>query len=320
MSKTTDTSLPAAGGAGEVTAEQLMDALLSATEDQRAEVLGLLGAPTPAKKAVAGNNKKTAIPAARKAAAAAPLPEPDEDGAPSAESYRLKEEDIDHAVCVGRILKDGKDRRWAPAVYREFQCGKATEEDCDLCKVCQNRLEKYAEDPKPADWTGRVTEEPPCWVHMLGTEWAETKKPKWLGVASTDSGSETSSTASSRASKAAEKEAAKRAKEEEKAAKAAEKEAAKAAKEAEKAAKAAEKEAAKKAKAAEKEAAKAAKGTKAKKAVAAAPALAVEELPAPAARPAEAAPAADLAAAISTLVAALSGDGKTVKITIELSS
>jgi hypothetical protein len=257
-----------------LTMERLMEVLRSATEDERLAVRELLGvaAAASAKKAVGGAGaKKSAIPAARKAAAAAPLPEPDEDGAPSAESYRLKEEDIDHAVCVGRILKGGKDRRWAPAIYREFQCGKAAEEECDLCKVCQARLEKYAEEPKPGDWTGRVTEEPPGWVHMLDTEWAEAKKPKWLGegaaAAASDSGSEVSGAASSSAasSKAAEKEAAKAAKAEEKAAKAAEKEAAKAAKEAEKATKAAEKEAAKAAKEAEK-ATKAAEKEAAKKA------------------------------------------------------
>jgi flagellar biosynthesis GTPase FlhF len=258
-----------------LTMERLMEVLRSATEDERLAVRELLGvSAAPAKKvAVAAGAKKSAIPAARKAAAAAPLPEPDEDGAPSAESYRLKEEDIDHAVCVGRILKGGKDRRWAPAIYREFQCAKATEEECDLCKVCQARLEKYAEEPKAGgDWNGRVTEEPHAGVHMLGTEWAEARKPKWLGegaaAAASDSGSEASSAAASSAaasSKAAEKEAAKAAKAEEKAAKAAEKEAAKASKEAEKAAKAAEKEAAKAAKEAEK-AAKAAEKEAAKKA------------------------------------------------------
>ena len=250
-----------------LTIEQLMAILRAATEEQRAEILGLLGAaPTPARKAVGGAGaKKTAVPAARKAAAAAPLPEPDEDGAPSAAAYRIKEEDIDHAVCVGRVLKGGEDKRWKPVIYREFQCGKATEEDCDLCKTCQARLEKFADDPKSGgDWNGRVTEEPHGGVHMLGTEWAEARKPRWLGegASASDTGSEASSAAASKVSKAAEKEAAKAAKEAEKAAKAAEKEAAKAAKEAEKAAKAAEKEAAKKAKEAEKEAAKAAKASK----------------------------------------------------------
>jgi hypothetical protein len=248
------------------TMEHMLATLRAATEEQLIALRDLLGvSAVPAKKVGAAVAKKTAVPAARKAAAAAPLPEPEEDGAPSAASYRLKEEDIDHAVCVGRILKGGKDRRWAPAVYREFQCGKASEEDCDLCKVCQNRLEKYADEPKPGDWTGRVTEDPPGWLHMLDTEWAEAKKPKWMGegaaATSSDSGSEASAAPSSSA--ASSKEAAKAAKEAEKASKAAEKEVAKAAKEAEKASKAAEKEAAKAAKAAEKavekEAAKAAK-------------------------------------------------------------
>ena len=209
------------------TMEHMLATLRAATEEQLIALRDLLGvSAVPAKKVGAAVAKKTAVPAARKAAAAAPLPEPEEDGAPSAASYRLKEEDIDHAVCVGRILKGGKDRRWAPAVYREFQCGKASEEDCDLCKVCQNRLEKYADEPKPGDWTGRVTEDPPGWLHMLDTEWAEAKKPKWMGegaaATSSDSGSEASAAPSSSA--ASSKEAAKAAKEAEKAAKAAEKE------------------------------------------------------------------------------------------------
>jgi hypothetical protein len=314
---------PSVVGDAEGRVERLLETLRSMTEEQRAEIVGLLGVAAPAKRAVGAKTvRASAVPAARKAAAAAPLPEPEEDGAPSAESYRIKEEDIDHAVCVGRILKGGKDKRWSPAVYREFQCGKATEDECDLCKTCQARLEKYAEDAKPGgDWTGRVTEEPPGWVHMLDTAWAEARKPKWQGegaaAAASDSGSEASAApsasaasaaassagsskkeaaAAAKAAKAAEKEAAKAAKEEEKAAKAAEKEAAKAAK-------AAEKEAAKAAKAAEKEAAKAAKeAEKAAKAAskpakkAAAPAVKKAAggagAPAPAAAPAKAAAAA----------------------------
>ena len=261
------------------TMEHMLATLRAATEEQRTEMLGLLGVPAvPAKKVGTAVAKKTSVPAARKAAAAAPLPEPDEDGAPSADSYRIKEEDIDHAVCVGRILKGGKDKRWAPAVYREFQCGKANEDDCDLCKVCQNRLEKFAEDPKSKnDWNGRVTEDPHAGVHMLDTEWAEARKPKWMGegaaaATSSDSGSEASaseSAASSKVSKAAEKEAAKATKEAEKVSKAAKKEAEKAEKaakkEAEKAEKAAKKEAEKAEKAAEKEAEKAAKAAEKEK-------------------------------------------------------
>lgn len=296
-----------------LTMELLMDVLRSATEEQRTEMLGLLGATAaPAKKAVGGAGaKKTAVPAARKAAVAAPLPEPDEDGAPSAAAYRIKEEDIDHAVCVGRVLKGGEDKRWKPVVYREFQCGKAMEEDCDLCKTCQGRLEKFADDPKSGgDWNGRVTEDPHAGVHMLDTEWAEARKPKWLGegASASDSGSEASSAAASsaasktaekeaaKAAKEAEKEAAKAKKEAEKAAKAAEKEAAKSAKEAEKAAKAAEKEAAKAAKEAEKaEKAAAKKAAPAKKA--AAPAVKKAAGGAGASTPAPAPAKADSAAA-----------------------
>lgn len=229
-----------------LTAAHLLEALRSATEEERTEFLGLLG--------VAASKKGAAVakPArVRKAASAAPLPEPDEDGAPSADAYRLKEEDIDHAVCVGRILKGGKDRRWSPAVYREFQCSKATEDECDLCKICQARLEKFAEDPKSGgDWNGRVTEEPHAGVHMLGTEWAEARKPKWLGEGAASAASDTGSEASEAVSAAASSK--KEAKEAEKKAKAEEKEAAKAKKEEEKKAKADAKQKAKE----EKEAAK----------------------------------------------------------------
>jgi hypothetical protein len=186
----------------EVSVKRLMESLRGMTEEQQAEIVGLLGvAATPAKRAAAAP-KKSAIPAARKVAAAAPLPEPDDVGAPSADAYRIKEDDIDHTVCVGRILKGGKDKRWKPTVYREFQCGRAAEEDCDLCKICQTNLEKYAEDLRPGAWCGRVTEEPLGWVHMLGTEWAETRKPRWLGEgAASDSGSELASAASATSSK-----------------------------------------------------------------------------------------------------------------------
>jgi hypothetical protein len=237
----------------------------------------------PAKKS-AGRPKKEPVPAAA-------LPEAGEDGAPDAAAYRLDPSAVDHSVCVAREMNEtdaSKDKRWKPAVYRELQCGKSVAEGSDLCAGCAARLAKYAADPKPGKWTGRVTEEPLEWVHMLGTKWAVEKTPKWLGAAggsaaasdaSSDSGSaeempaaapapKGAIAASKKAEKAAEKEAAK-------AAKVAEKEAAAAAKKAEKeaavAAKKAEKEAAASAKKAEKEAKKAEKPAKAKKA---APALA----------------------------------------------
>ena len=237
----------------------------------------------PVKAKSAGRPKKEPVPAAA-------LPEAGEDGAPDAAAYRLDPSAVDHSVCLGREMNEtdaSKDKRWKPAVYRELQCGKSVAEGSDLCAGCAARLAKYAADPKPGKWTGRVTEEPLEWVHMLGTKWAVEKTPKWLGAAASAAASDASSdsgsaeempaaapapkgaiAASKKAEKAAEKEAAK-------AAKVAEKEAAKAAKEAEKAAAAvaakAAKEAEKAAKKAEKEAKKAEKPAKAKKA---APALA----------------------------------------------
>ena len=175
---------------------------------------------------------------------------------PTEADYRLRPADIRLDVCVGRTLKGNEDKRWSPAIYRETQCGGKIEED-GLCTRCLKKAAKgaaaaAADAAVTPSWSGRVTEEPFRWQHMLGTAWAvhavQTGKLKWLG---SDSAS---------AIKAAEKEAAKAAA---KAAKAAEKEAAKAAA---KAAKAAEKEAAKEAAAAAK-AAKAAAKAEAKAAI-----------------------------------------------------
>jgi hypothetical protein len=101
-----------------------------------------------------------------------PLPE----GIPTAEDYRLTE--IDASVCVGRKLGE-KDMRFRPFVYREAQCGAALVEGSDLCSRCGKNETKYAAEPKPGAWTGRVVEDPLDWVHMLGTTWAEDKKPKF---------------------------------------------------------------------------------------------------------------------------------------------
>jgi hypothetical protein len=140
---------------GTLDVKDLLAALRVATEEQRRDILTALhtGIDAPA---VAG-------------------------GAPSADAYRLAEDSIDMSKCLGRKLRGGKDKRWKPAVYRESQCGAKVEGGCDLCTTCQRRMEKFVENPKPGDWHGRVTEAPPDWAHMLGTEWAETKKPKWLG-------------------------------------------------------------------------------------------------------------------------------------------
>ncbi len=217
-----------------------------------------------------GRVKKVAV-------ASAPLPEAAE-GAPDASAYRIPESEIKEGVCLGRRFKDteeSRDQRWSPNVYRELQCGAdPAEGEDDLCATCAARMALAAAVPTSKKWLGRVTEEPPEWCHMLGTEWAETKKPRWRGEGAADSGSEASSVSAASsggakpgrkpAQSAEEKEAAAAAKKAEKeaaaAAKKAEKEAVAAAKKAEKeAAAAAKKEAAAAAaaaKKAEKEAAK----------------------------------------------------------------
>jgi chemotaxis protein histidine kinase CheA len=192
-----------------------------------------------------------------------------DNGAPDASEYRIDQDSIDTSTCVGRQVMD-MDKRWSTAIIRERQCGKEIAED-GLCKVCAGRAEKYEE--KPGSWLGRVTEEPFDWCHMLGTAWAEKKKPVFNPSASapvSENGSDQEEMEVKEKKKPgrapkmteAEKEAAAEAKK-------AEKEAAKAAKEAEKAAaaeaKKAEKAAEKAKKEAEKEAKKAEKAPKAKK-------------------------------------------------------
>ena len=139
------------------------------------------------KKAVAKKEVAKKEPKAKKAPAeVAPLPETEDGSAPDASEYRLSEADIDHSVCIGRAKDD--DKRWSPIIFRERQCGKKLEEDSDLCKTCHTREEKYAESSSPKiGWMGRVTEEPLDWVHMLGTAWAEEKKPKFNGSGSSGS-------------------------------------------------------------------------------------------------------------------------------------
>jgi hypothetical protein len=215
------------------------------------------------------------------------VPAPADGSAPVASAYRLRPEEIDRTVCISRRISDAensRDRRWKPMIYRETQCGAAVLED-GLCKLCLKRRAAYR--GSVGVWHGILTEEPPSWMHMLGTSWAEERPPKWLGdvrssAASSDSASVDSapsavsavsgmSSAELRAALkvqlAIERESAKAAKEAEKAAKEpeklAQKEALKAQKEAEKAALKAQKEAEKAAlkarKDAEKEALKAQK-------------------------------------------------------------
>ena len=244
-------SAAAAGGGGcspslaGVTIDSIILALKTATPEQAAEILTALNrgmalytasVEPPVKKASAavGRPRKAA------AVAAAPLPEA-ADGAPDAAAYRMSAESIDTDKCVARVMNEtdaSKDKRWKPAVYREFQCGGSLVEGSDLCATCQKRFEAFTESGKPKNWNGRITEEPPSWTHMLGTAWAS--KCKW----DPDGASAASSVASSadlKASAAMEKKAA-----------AAEKKAAAEAKKAEAAAKKAAAAEAKKAAAAEK--------------------------------------------------------------------
>ena len=253
----------------------LIAALRAGTDAEITDILQALGIGAAkskkAEKAVAAAAEKPKKAAGRpKKAVAAPAALPEgEDGAPDASAYRLDAADIDESTCMARSLDGGEDKRWAPTVYREKQCGKDVVEGSDLCATCTARLARFAEDPKGmrSKWFARVTEEPPSFAHMLGTQWAADKPPKWRGSAeaasdtASDSGSEKQMSVASAPKKAekADKEAAA-------AAKKAEKEAAAAAKKEAKEVAAAEKKAAKEAEAAikkaEKEAEKAAKPKK----------------------------------------------------------
>ena len=99
---------------------------------------------------------------------------------PTADDYRLTVHDINPDLCMGRRITY-EDVRWSPHVFGEGQCKNKPAAGDDLCPTCRRRLEKYAANPKPGAWTGRVTEEPEGWLHMLGTAWAEHKQPKWVG-------------------------------------------------------------------------------------------------------------------------------------------
>lgn len=131
------------------------------------------------------------------AAAAAPAPAPEKPliparhkmelappagnrGVPTADDYRLPVFLIDDTICMGRRITY-EDARWAPHVLGEGQCENKPADGDDLCPTCRRRLEKYAANPKPGAWTGRISEEPEGWLHMLGTAWAEHKQPKWVG-------------------------------------------------------------------------------------------------------------------------------------------
>jgi len=138
-------------------------------------------ADEPSKKA--GRPKKEKV-----AKTSAPLPVAlTSDDAPDADAYRLPEDEVDADRCQARQLGD-QDKRWKPAVYREVQCSGKPVAGTELCATCTKRQEKYAEDESPKSrWHGLITEDPFGWAHMLGTTWAEDKKPKWIGETTEES-------------------------------------------------------------------------------------------------------------------------------------
>jgi hypothetical protein len=88
-----------------------------------------------------------------------------------AADYRLRPAEIRADWCQARRLGDvNKDTRWSPAVYREVQCEKPPASASGLCAQCQRNMENYT--GIKSHWTGRITEEPFKYQHMLGTEWA----------------------------------------------------------------------------------------------------------------------------------------------------
>ena len=202
MSDSTAMTAPAAStlivgddASAEKAISHLIEVLSSATESQAADILSFLdrGMALWAERkeaACAGSSERTPIlatpskskakkekeaPAAPKKAkkpSAVELPSAAA-GAPDASEYRIDPSSIDETVCVARSLKDGEDKRFKPAIYRESQCGKKQVEGSDLCAICEKREALCAENPaKPGHWNGRITEEPGDWVHMLGTAWA----------------------------------------------------------------------------------------------------------------------------------------------------
>jgi hypothetical protein len=181
-----------------ITVEALLTTLRAASPEEMAALLAELNRGMPlwdaAKKPAPTARAQMAI---RAAEAASKLPEAVDGMPPSAAAYRMAADEIDLTVCVGRRLADAaKDTRWKPAVYREFQCGKAQEAEGDLCATCRARKDRYDANPKAGDWVGRITEEPLGWLHMLGTDWATGPKgPKWR-PAEEDAGSDAASVAS----------------------------------------------------------------------------------------------------------------------------
>ncbi len=108
--------------------------------------------------------------------------------APAAAAYRIPA--VIAGGCVGRRVYP--DHRWSVKVYGETQCARTVVEGSDICVSCAAHQERFTRNGGPDggnsfNWHGRVTEEPPCWLHMLGTEWAaqaavrQSQRLVWLG-------------------------------------------------------------------------------------------------------------------------------------------
>jgi hypothetical protein len=252
-----------------ISAQELIALVGEMTVEERGRLAALLREEKVAPAAAGGGGKPKKE--------AQPPPEADEDGdAPDASAYRIPAEEVEEGVCVGRRLTV-VDKRWKPAIYGESQCGGTVTAD-GLCAKCVGKRERFAAlDAEgntktvchnKSDWTGVVTEEPPPDIHMLGTVWAETKRPIWGAGSAVDAipASAAASAASAASARSAESLLARQ---QRRSAMDAEKEERRAANRAAHAAAQAEKEAARLAAKAEKEAAKAAaaakKAAKAKK-------------------------------------------------------
>jgi hypothetical protein len=111
---------------------------------------------------------------------------------PDASSYRVEPDTIKPELCQARRIVD-KDRRWAPMIFKEGQCPRKPLGGTNLCRYCTQYLAKYeAEGHTHSNrWNGLITEEPLPHTHMLGTEWARKRQPKWNGtVAAAGAGTE----------------------------------------------------------------------------------------------------------------------------------
>lgn len=194
----TDIIAPLAVGDAQMNIASFTTMISSATDEQLATILAILHrGQTPAaevvKPTVPQKPAKEIIKKAATAPASAPAPVPVVEGVPTASDYLISPDSIDHSTCIGRSLKGGEDKRWKPIIFKESQCGGKLSDGSDLCSKCVKRQEKFAETGKQADWNGRVTEAPLPDCHMLDTEWAAKKQPKFNAIASSETPEENGS-------------------------------------------------------------------------------------------------------------------------------